>query len=286
MQVKLSLSLLLIAIDTTSAFVPLQFQASSRSSSLPYSNANKIVPSDEWRRNDILFSLQAKKDSISNELEEKVKEETDLALYLPQIEKEVLASATAKVDKNRVKNALSPDDDDSRVRYEVISPMQPSQFSVALASGFTTALFSFLLFYQPILSASLFLIVTYIGTRDPLDGQDGLVPGDTISGPISRIVGRATLSTIEKSKPTVKAVARAAVFGDEEIQVLRNRIQNLKAENEKLRAWIEKRKAIDENAQFFKVDTLREMAKQEGISPKGKKAELMMRLIEAGVLKF
>ena len=286
MEVKLSLWLLLITIDTASAFVPSHFQASCRRSALDYSNANKFIPANDWRRNYKFLPLKANNENISNEMDEKTKEETDVALYMPQMEREVLASATAKVDTNRVKSALSPDNDDFAVRYEVMSPTQPSQFSVALASGFTTALFSFLLFYQPILSASLFFIVTYIATRDPLDDQDGLVPGDTVSGPISRIVGRATLSTIEKSKPKVKAVARAAVFGDEEIQVLRKRIQDLRAENERLRTWIERRNAIDENARFYKVDELRNMAKQEGISPKGKKAELMMRLIEAGVLKF
>lgn len=208
--------------------------------------------------------------------------------YYSQMEKEVIASANAKLDVNRVKNVLLSDKDTSRNSNggEFDEQMQPSQWSVALASGSMTALLSFILFHQPVISVFFFLIVTYVASKDPLQGNDGLVEGDDISGPIARIVGRATIKSIETSKPKVKAVARAAIFGDDEIKVLRERLQELEIENSQMKRWIQRRNAIDDMAKYYSLDYLKDMARNNGIVMEGNKAQLMMRLMEAGILKL
>ena len=226
------------------------------------------------------------------------KTQEDDKLSLSQIEQEVIASANAKVDMKRVRNAFLQSDKDEKQKLvlytrdgsneqqqkQKIQSPPPSQWNIAFASGSMVALVSFLLFHQPTLSAIFFIVVTYIASKDPLQEDDGLVEGDDISGPIARIVGRATITSIEKSKPKVKAVARAAIFGDEEIEVLQQRVQELEVENKEMKLWIQRRKAIDENSKFYSVPVLKDIARQNDVSLEGNKDELMMRLIEAGVL--
>ena len=215
--------------------------------------------------------------------------QSKLDLIMPQIEKDVIASANAKIDVNRVMNALLSEKDKVKTKYDDdynLEQTQPSHWSIALASGSIFALLSLVIFHQPAFSAFIFLIVSYLAAKDPVQENDGLVEGDDVSGHITRIVGRATIKSIEKSKPKVKAVARAAIFGDEEIDVLRQRLYELETENEKMKIWIRRRIAIDENAKFYSVDVLKEMARQNGISMEGNKGQLMMKLLEADVLRL
>ena len=201
-------------------------------------------------------------------------------MSIAQIEQDVIASANAKVDMARVKNAIYND-----LNNQDNQP-PPSQWRVALASGSMIGLFSFVLFHQPIVSAGFFLISAYIASKDPQYENDGLMAGDEISGPITRIVGRATIQSIERSKPKVKAVARAAIFGEDEIGYLRQRVEELEIENEEMNDWIERRRYIDDNAKHYSLDTLRDIARQYDISVDGNKLQLMMRLMDADILKL
>ncbi len=121
------------------------------------------------------------------------------------------------------------------------------------------------------------MITTFMASRDPLNETE-----NNISGPLFRIIGRGTLQSIEKSKPKVKAVARAVISTEDEYAQLKQRMVELERENEELKLWIERRKFIDENGQFYSLDTLKNMARTRGIQIGGTKAQVMMRLIEAG----
>jgi len=216
---------------------------------------------------------------------------TDNELSLSQMEEDVIASANEKLDIKRVKNVLFPDNissEDSyiRSREEMVKIKQPSQLSIAFASGSVTAIASFVIFHVPILSALVFFVITYIASRDPTVESDGLVEGDEISGPIARIVGRATIKSIEQSKPKVKAVARAVISGDEELNMLRKRIIELEVENKEMDIWIQRRRAVDEKSKLYSMDALKDMARMDGLPVGGTKAQLMMRLLEAGSLKL
>ena len=108
--------------------------------------------------------------------------------------------------------------------------------------------------------------------------------GDS-SGPVTRTVGRATISTIEKSTPTVKKVIRAVVDQDE-FDRMEKRLAELEEENEALKLNIKRRQSVDEQAKFFKVDELRNLARRSNLKVGGTKAELMLRLVENGLLNI
>lgn len=255
----------LASIHTSLSFVPLQFQ-----------KKNAIKSPYDQRRNGKLLSLMNNDDANNRS-------------FPAQIEQEVIASANAKVDVNRLKNALSEKSKSGTTDEFNIGgnkSIQSSQWNVALASGGMTGIVSFLIFHQLFLSVCLFLGATYVASKDPIYEDDGILAGDEISGPVARIIGRLTIKSIEESKPKVKAVARAAIFGDDEIESLRQRLQDLEIENEDMRIWISRRCAIDNFGKFYSLQNLRLMARQNGIAMEGNKTELMMKLMDAGVLKL
>ncbi len=163
---------------------------------------------------------------------------------------------------------------------------QPSRLSIAFASGSVVAFTSFLIFHTPILSALLFFVTAYVASADPIESDGLLVEGDQISGPIARIIGRFTIKSIARTKPKVKAVARAVISGEEEVDSLHRRIKELEIENEELKIWCKRRKAVDENSKLYSLDALKDMARMNRLPVGGTKAQLMMRLLESGCLKL
>jgi len=153
----------------------------------------------------------------------------------------------------------------------------PSQWQVAFAAGSINAFIALFLFQMPVLSFGVFLLTSYVASRDPSEDED-LLEGD-ISGPVSRIVGRATLESIEKSKPTIGRVARAVVEGDvvEELQV---RNVMLRDENNSLKGEVARRTAIETQSKYYTVANLKDIARKDGLKVGGTKAQLMMRLLE------
>lgn len=273
---------------------------------------------------------------------------------IEELEREVRASAQAKLDIQRVKNALqnniSSNDDaksssvslpspslptndtdttatttalttgetkqqqvtmtvdsspDPSSRRTPPSPSPPSNWNIALASGACTSLLSLSFLHDiPILSLGVFAAVTYIASRDPtndelllpnlrntLDGGGSASANATaitsdISGPIARIVGRATITSIEKSKPKVKAVARAVISSQSDLEALQSKIDKLEEENLLLKEWIERRQKIDDMGKMYTLGKLKDIARRDGLLLGGTKIQLMMRLIEAGSLEL
>jgi len=220
-----------------------------------------------------------------------------------QMEKEVVASTQAKLDDKRVKGGVlgtgKSDSIDlaiksavaevllstemssvSTVRVHHSSP--PSQMNIALVAGSILGLTSFAALQTPILSFAVFMATTVIASKDPVDDEE-LAEGD-LTGLRSRIVGRTTLDSLEKTTPTVRAV-RADVSG-KKFERLRLRCQQLEEQNVDLMLRIKMRDAIDEQNKHYTLDNLKEMARRDDVKIGGTKAELMMRLIEAGSLNL
>lgn len=229
-------------------------------------------------------------------------------LSLEDMEKEVLASAQAKLDMKRVKNALfqkgqlDDEDDTNRTILEesslVVSSSSssssdsttkggpaPSKWGIAFSAGIFFATSSFLLLHSFTFSGLAFGIAVYIASRDPVT-EVGLVEGDDISGPMTRIVGRATYQSLESAKPTLQAVTRAVVDGDAVVDKLEQQVLELQRENEELKLWRQRRTGVDDQMGGYTVGDLKAIAKKDGLTMGGTKAQLMMRLVEAGSLQL
>ena len=212
---------------------------------------------------------------------------------MTDIEKEVLAATQAKLDVKRVKKALlgrastvvindETDDELALSAAETIAP-PPSQNSIALAAASFLGLLSFLTLQIPLLSLGVFLATGYIASRDPMNDEE-LVEGD-ISGPVTRIVGRAALKSIEKSKPTVQRVVRAVVSEDE-FDKLQLKYLELEKENQEIKREVELREAVEAQAKKFSMTDLKDIAKKNDVKAGGTKAQLMTRLVEGGFLNL
>jgi hypothetical protein len=204
---------------------------------------------------------------------------TDIEIL--QMEKEVEASALAKIDRQRLSQALATtttttqqDDDDDAYRQSSPQPLQ-----IALAAASVLSIGSFLTVHSLIISTLTFTVVFILAWRDPIDADD-----DDVWGPIARILGRSTIRAVEKTTPKVKAVARAAMTEEQEIISLEKRIAALEEEVDELRLWKERRLAVDEAVADFSLEELKQHARLNNLQVGGKKHELLMRLVEAGVI--
>jgi len=243
-------------------------------------------------------SLRLKPDSM----EDGKYKSTSIETIMANMEREVWDSAQATLDVKRVKEALTKES--SRVEgvisdsplssMAVLKPSnpissnvpRPSQWRVAITAGFVAGLVSFLLLKQPILSLTLFLATTIVAARDPIDENSFLIDGeDDIAGPLARLIGRVTLQSIQESTPKVRAMTKAAVTGNAEIDSLKVKIRQLEEENKSLALWVERRMYVDENIGKFKLEQLKNTARREGLAVGGTKMQLMMRLAEAGCLE-
>lgn len=259
----------------------------------------------------VLPCLELKRGSTEDE--KYINTPLDNTSIMASMEKEVRASAQATLDLKRVKEALivttpsssrEMDNDDDASYFASSSSSStsmsvlkstnptpsdippPSQWKIAIAAGLAATIVSFLLFQQPLLSFACFLTTTIVAARDPIDEKSILVDGeDDVAGPLARLIGRATLQSIEGSTPKVRAITRAAVTGNADIDSLRGRIRELERENTSLLLWVERRRYVDEHVGRFKLDQLKASARKEGLTVGGTKLQLMMRLAEAGCLE-
>lgn len=86
-------------------------------------------------------------------------------------------------------------------------------------------------------------------------------------------------------QPKVRAVARVALKGDNDVAFLKQRIEELEAENANLRLWQQKRNAVDNSLSKHTIDELKSKAFQHNLPMGGSKTQLLMRLVEAGVIE-
>lgn len=98
-------------------------------------------------------------------------------------------------------------------------------------------------------------------------------------------MGRATLHSLQSLQPKIKAVARVAIRGDDQIALLTDRIEQLEAENASLRLWQKRRNKVDNSVSKYTLSQLKKMARENDLAVGGSKTTLLMRLAEADVLE-
>ncbi|GKZ00131.1 hypothetical protein MPSEU_000966500 [Mayamaea pseudoterrestris] len=190
------------------------------------------------------------------------------------LEKQVIASAQAQIDVNRLRNAFN---DNDSVKEQASTN---SQWKIALASASVAGAASYLVInHNVIISGIIFFMVCYIANIDPLDEQD-----DNLGGALARFIGRVTLRGMQVSQPKVKAVARAVITGEQEIVVLKRRVSELSEQVKELEQWKRQKLFVDGALGRFTLDELKERARRNELAVGGSKAQLLMRLVENGVV--
>jgi len=99
-------------------------------------------------------------------------------------------------------------------------------------------------------------------------------------------VGRAGLEALYGIQPKLSAIARAVVKGDDDLIKLQQKYSHLEEENSRLKRWIELRIAVDEALPRYDVQWLKAQARDAQLTVGGTKSQLLMRLVEAGVLQL
>lgn len=207
------------------------------------------------------------------------------------IEREIQESTKARLDLQRVSELLEDD-------VEVEEMAATSDWQVSLAAGsvaaavtlgttdnWTLATFALVSVYvlangDPLeeqtpageyTSLALFLVCSFVAYRSFL--------GNT--GAAARVVGRATMHSLRALQPKMKAVARVAIRGDDQVALLTERIEQLEAENAQLRLWQKRRNAVDNSVSKYTLQQLKSKAREKKLPVGGSKATLLMRLVEA-----
>lgn len=210
------------------------------------------TPSDQFRyRTVILHSLQPNDDN-----------------NIYQIEKDIFASVQERMDYQRLMTSLEGP--------SVTDYTPPWKIAVAAATTFSVLVF--FLSSSDVFLSTLVWIVTYsIANRDPLEEED-------LAGPLTRLVGRRTLESYKANEPKIKALARVAVTGREEINHLQQRVVQLEEENQNLRQWKERRIKVDQELSRFSLDELKFTARHYNLPVGGNKSDLLMLLVEKNVI--
>jgi hypothetical protein len=246
----------------------------------------------------------------------KAQRQPPLEEEIREMEQQVLASVREKRDFDVVARALSEKQDQTAASSSIIlsegAPPQPFYMTpdpaaqqiqhVALASAIVTAVASFLLFSNLFITIILSTLVFWSANSDPLqaDKDDGGMDENLI-GALARIVGRKTLASYLQATPKVKAVARAVVVGQQEMALLKARIQELEeneiqqlqqcievleAENAALQQYKQTRELVDAHAHRYKLPELKQVARDYNLPVGGTKDQVLMRLVQAGVIEL
>jgi hypothetical protein len=206
-----------------------------------------------------------------------------------EIEKEVLASALAKLDRQRAAQLLMDDDDDDATSMVTpssssLSPssMDPAMYTattaspwkVSLAAASAVSTFVLLTTNASMVVAGIVFVVVFVAALgDPLEE-------DNATGAVARTVGRMTIQSVESSKPKLKAIAKAAISNQEEIAVLKQQITQLRKEKEALELWKQQRLMVEASFSKYSLDELKEIARENRLPVGGPKMQLMMRLVQ------
>eukprot|EP00591_Stephanopyxis_turris_P000118 CAMPEP_0195519970 /NCGR_PEP_ID=MMETSP0794_2-20130614/15858_1 /TAXON_ID=515487 /ORGANISM="Stephanopyxis turris, Strain CCMP 815" /LENGTH=217 /DNA_ID=CAMNT_0040649229 /DNA_START=224 /DNA_END=877 /DNA_ORIENTATION=- len=200
-----------------------------------------------------------------------------------------VGSANAELDRKKVVQALDSRNSSERDPETTAILADPLQISTAAALAAFCG--TFFVTKSEFLSALALIAVFFAGFRDPGEEEGAL-------GSFSRLLGRATIKTVESSKPRLQRIARAAIADEDEISkykpqinrlhesdpTLARYIQQLEEDNRSLYYWKEKRMLVDEYLPYYSHDDLKKKARKGGIPIKGTKAELLMRLVEADIM--
>lgn len=228
---------------------------------------------------------------------EKKQKKSPMQAEIDSLEKEVLYNTQAELDRQNVNRAVTSafaksDSSTSAQSFKQsatssvlrnASVMAP-QWSIAVAGGISLGSVVFFLTQNIVLGLATCVGIGYLGSRDPLEEEDP-------AGAVARTVGRYTLDSVEAAKPKARALARAALTGEEEIVALRAQLEKLergnsllKAQKNRLSLWKKRRMWVDDKVSSFNLQELKEQARGNKLQVGGTKAQLLMRLVEAEVI--
>jgi len=203
---------------------------------------------------------------------------------LYQLEKQVRATSQAKLDYDSIVQALdkaATDDERERNLNSLVGlpndALLVPPWKIALASSTVVACSTFYLFSSLTITITLSTTVFFIALMDPT--QD-----ETLWGPVARMLGRATLQSYQASQPKVRALARAVLTGEAELQTLQERVRQLEEEKEELLMYKRRRDYVDAKMGSYSLEELKDVARRKGIKMGGTKSQLMMRLLEADAI--
>jgi hypothetical protein len=211
---------------------------------------------------------------------------------LSSLEEHVMASVQSQMDISTVMRTLYPDDDRNRNRnvpirtndllydHEDLRHRPMSHIQVATAAAMVVGCVTYMVLHNlygtGIVAAAVF--VTALVDDDDNNNDKNT---DSFSGALARIVGRSTIRSVQASQPTIKAVARAVLTGEEEILHLKRQVRQLEDDNAQLRQWKETRIRVEDALPRFTVAELKDLAKFHGLPLGGSKVDLLCRLVEA-----
>jgi len=196
---------------------------------------------------------------------------------LVDMELQALASAQSKLDQNRLLQALDPVKRDAFLPATSSAWGVPQTWKLALAATALCAVSTFLVCHSVAITVATSVVVFVAASADPLDD-------DSLLGAVARILGRATLQSVQATEPKVKAIARAVVMGEEELLALRQQVQMLRDENSELRHWKDTRLKMEDSLSSFALADLKDLSRRNNLPIGGTKLQLLSRLVEAGLV--
>lgn len=211
-----------------------------------------------------------------------------------EMEKEVFGSARAKLDRKRVVQAL---DNVDTTKTPKTKALIADDFQISMAAALTASCGVFVATdHNEFFSMIVFVGVFFAAFGDPIE-QEGIL------GPGSRLLGRATIQTVESSRPRLQRIARAAIIDDddddEDNQVSKldrpttikdpsvvSYIEQLEEENKRLRAWKDQRLLVDHYQVYYSMPDLEAQARRNSIPIKEgtTKAQLLMQLVKMDII--
>lgn len=201
---------------------------------------------------------------------------------IAELERQVLASAREKMDYNQITRALIGDDDNNSkaVADDAASSHTPT-WQIALTASTVTAGISFLLFSNLYVALFVWVSIFLAANTDPVQDDSG-----SLVGPLARVVGRATLQSYQTSKPTLQALARAVVTGQDQLRALQFEKETLQAQKDELELWKRRRLWVEDNLQSYSVQELKQRARENQLPVGGTKMQLLQRLVDAQVMEI
>lgn len=229
------------------------------------------------------------------------------------IEQDVIESTRARLDLQRVANTVLISDED-RIGKAVDQGMTLT-WKISLAAAFGAGSVTYLVFKNVVVAGVAAFATAVAAMGDPLEEES--IAGEPTNimstcfvlkryidsftyqivfvlhfmkhhaGALARVVGRFTLQSVDATQSKLRAIARAVIMGEEEeISVLQGQLQAMEQEVSELRRWKQLRIAVDEALPNVALDDLKELARNNGITVGGTKAQLLMRLVEAGIINL
>ena len=198
---------------------------------------------------------------------------------IAELERQVLASAREKMDYNQITRALIGDDDKIVADDAASSHATTPTWQIALTASTVTAGISFLLFSNLYVALFVWVSIFLAANTDPVQDDSG-----SLVGPLARVVGRATLQSYQTSKPTLQALARAVVTGQDQVRTLELEKESLRAQKDELELWKRRRLWVEDNLQKYGVQELKQRARENQLPVGGTKMQLLQRLVDAQVM--